>query len=146
MNQTSFLSQSTSEIRGSLVLPKMFKAYSNILLTVPRCSIFCGSFLLFVFVCHSVLSVPCSLLVTCWESSDRLAPLYGMFSCVFVSFPYGVLVHEWYLIESITDLCFFPCLIRQKHGCQGAWPVYLTYLCTNITSFKDPWCIYVKLS
>ena len=45
--------------------------------------LFCGSFLSFVFhVCHAVSSVPCSLVVTCWEISDLLALLYVIFSCV----------------------------------------------------------------
>ena len=33
-----------------------------------------------------------------------------MFSCVFFSFPYGVLGHVWYLIESIPDLAFLSIL------------------------------------
>ena len=39
-----------------------------------------------------------------------LVLLYVMFSCVFVTFPYGVLGQEevWYLIVLILDLCFFP--------------------------------------
>ena len=41
--------------------------------------------MLFVFhVCHAVLSVPCSLVVTCWEKADLLALLYVM---VFFSLP-----------------------------------------------------------
>ena len=48
--------------------------------------------MLFVFhVCQAVLSVPCSLVVTCWERADLLALLYVMFSCVFVTLPYGVI-------------------------------------------------------
>ena len=40
-------------------------------------------FLLFVFhVCHAVLSVPCSLVITCWERADLLALLCVMFSYV----------------------------------------------------------------
>ena len=61
-----------------------------------------------LFVLHAgpaVLSVPCSLVVTCWERAYLLALLYVMFSCVFVTFPYGVLVQMWYLIVSIPDLC-----------------------------------------
>ena len=53
--------------------------------TVPRWCFFCGPFLLFVFcfcLCHTVLSVPCSLVVTCLERTDLLALLYIMFSCV----------------------------------------------------------------
>ena len=34
-----------------------------------------------------------------------LALLYVMFSCAFVTFPYGFLGQVWYLIVSITDLC-----------------------------------------
>ena len=29
----------------------------------------------------------------------------SLFSCVFVTFPYGVLGQVWYLIVSIPDLC-----------------------------------------
>ena len=56
-------------------------------------------------VCHAFLSVHCSLVVTCWERADLLALLYVMFSCVFVTFPCGVLGRVWYLIVSIPDLC-----------------------------------------
>ena len=39
--------------------------------------------LLFVFrVCHAVLSVPCGLVVSCWERANLLALLCVMFSCV----------------------------------------------------------------
>ena len=63
---------------------------------------FCYLFL--VFVCqHAVLSVPCSLLVT-WEWADLLTRLCVMFSCVVVTFPYGVLWQVWYSIVSIPDI------------------------------------------
>ena len=63
----------------------------------------------FVFDCLIVfLSVLCSLVDTCWEMADLLALLYVMFSCVFVTFPYGILDQVWYLIESIPDLCLLP--------------------------------------
>ena len=79
------------------------------LLTVPKRSFLCGSFLLFMFpVCHSVLNVYCSLVATCWEGANLLAVLYVMFSCVFVTFPCGVLGQVWYLIVSIPDLCLLP--------------------------------------
>ena len=51
------------------------------------------------------MSVSCSLLVTCLERADLLALLHVMFSCIFVTFPYGVLGQVWYLIVSIPDLC-----------------------------------------
>ena len=53
--------------------------------------------MLFVFhVCHAVMSVPCSLVVICWEKADLLSLLFKMFPCVFVTFPYGVLGSVWY--------------------------------------------------
>ena len=39
--------------------------------------------MLFVFhLCHVVLSVPCSLVVTCWKRADLFALLYVVFYCV----------------------------------------------------------------
>ena len=51
------------------------------------------------------LSVPCSLVITEWERADLLALLCVMFSCVFVTFPYGVPSQVWYWIVLIPDLC-----------------------------------------
>ena len=68
--------------------------------------LFCGSFLLFVFqVCHVFLSVPCSLVVTCWERTDLLALLCVMVYCDVVTFLCGVLGQVWRLIASTSDLC-----------------------------------------
>ena len=86
----------------------MLKLSSNVLLTVPRRCFFCGSFLLFMFqvcLCYAVLSVPCSLVTTCWERADLLTLLCVMFLCVFVTFPYGVPGQVWYLTVSIPDPC-----------------------------------------
>ena len=47
-------------------------------------------------------------MVTFWERTDLLALLCVMFSCVFVTFPYGGLGQEWYLIVLIPDLCLLP--------------------------------------
>ena len=54
---------------------------------------FCGSFLLFVFrvcLCHTLLSVPFRLVVTCWERADLFTLFCVMFPCVcfFFSFSY----------------------------------------------------------
>ena len=62
-------------------------------------------YLCFVFVSHTALSVPCSLVVICWERADLLALLYVMFSCAFVTFPYDVLGQLWYLIVGIPECC-----------------------------------------
>ena len=80
------------------------------LLTVPRRCFFCGSFLLFMFhvcFCYAVLSVPCSLLITCWERTGHLSLLCVMLSCLFVTFPYGDLFRCCSLFASIPDLAFF---------------------------------------
>ena len=55
-------------------------------------------------LCYAVLSVPCSLVITCWEKVDLLAFLCVVFF-VFWHFPYGVLRQVRYLIVSIPDLC-----------------------------------------
>ena len=53
-------------------------------------------------------------MITCWERADLLALLCVMFSCVFVTFIYGVLYgvpgQVWHLIVSIPDLCLLPYL------------------------------------
>ena len=59
----------------------------NFLLTVTRRCFFCRSFLLFLFhirLHYTVLSIHCSLVVTCWERADVLALLCVMF-CMFLS-------------------------------------------------------------
>ena len=67
----------------------------------------CIIFFLFMYpVCHAYLSVHCSLVVTCLESTGLLALLYIMLYCVFVTFLYGVMGQVWYLIVSIPYLCF----------------------------------------
>ena len=93
-NTYLFVLNSTSEIRLRLVPSNMLSPPVMFLLTIPRRCFFCESFLLFVlcmFVCHrpTVLSAPCSLVVTCSERADYLVLLYVMFYCVFVTFPYG---------------------------------------------------------
>ena len=83
----------------------------------PPPSIFTGASFVdscsFIFVfrvclCLTVLSVPCSPVITCSEKADPLALLFVMFSCVFVTFPYGVPGQVWYWIVWIPDLCLCP--------------------------------------
>ena len=50
------------------------------------------------------LSVPCSLVITCWERADLLALLCVLISCIRVTFSYGVHFQVWYLIVSIPDI------------------------------------------
>ena len=87
--------------------------------------------LVFVFcvvLCRAVLSVPCSLVITCWDKGDLLVLLCVMFSCGFVTFPCGVLVHVWYLIVSIPDLCLLPYFY-----CCGRRPYLLVLLCVVVS-------------
>ena len=62
----------------------MYQPFSNFLTDRSKVVIFCISFLLFVFVyvCYTVLFVPCSLMVTCCDRADPLAFLFVMLSCV----------------------------------------------------------------
>ena len=78
-------------------------------LLIANIALRCGSFLLFMFhACHTVVSVHCSLVITCWERAGFLALLYVMFSCVIVTFSCGVLGQAWYFIVLIPDLCLLP--------------------------------------
>ena len=75
--------------------------------------------MLFTFrVCRVVSSVYCSLVVTCGERADLLAILCVMFSCVFVTFPCGVLFCR---IVSIPDLC----LLAYFHQASGLCSSYI---------------------
>ena len=53
---------------------------------------------------HTVLSVPCILVITCWEKAEHLALLCEMFPCVFVTFQYGVPGKVGYIFVSIPDI------------------------------------------
>ena len=79
--------------KGEVGRSNMFKSSSDCL--TDRSNVLRLLLIIFVicYLSHTVLSVPCSLVVTCWERADLLAHLYVMFSCVFVTFPYGVLRH-----------------------------------------------------
>ena len=68
-------------------------------------------------VYHAVLSVHCSLVVTCWKRAGPMALLIVVFSCVFVIFPCGVLDQVWYLIVSFPDLWLLPYSVHKgfKH-------------------------------
>ena len=58
-------------------------------------------------------TVPCTLVVICWEKFDLLALLCVMFSCVLVTFPYDVLGQGWYMIVSIPDFCLLPYIFKR---------------------------------
>ena len=83
-----------------LVLPS-----SNILTDRSKAVLLLWIFLFYVCLCYIVLSVSCSLVVTFWERVDFLALLYVIFSCVYVTFPYGILGQVCYFIVSVPELC-----------------------------------------
>ena len=57
-------------------------------------------FVIYVYLCYTVVSVPCSLMIICWEMADLLALL-----CVVCHFPLSVPGQLWYFIVSISDFC-----------------------------------------
>ena len=98
--------------KGEVGAIKNFKPSSILLFVCSKAVLL----LLILFVnCVLYLSVEQSCLfltalwsVTCWERTDLLALLYVVFSCVFVSFPYGALGQVWYLIVIIHYICLQP--------------------------------------
>ena len=76
-------------------------------MTVQRQCFFSGSFLLFVsvFVFVTVLSVACSIVITCLGRPDLFDLLFVVLSCNFVTFPNSSMGWVWYLIISIPDIC-----------------------------------------
>ena len=72
----------------------MFNPSSNFFTDCSKEVLLLWNLLSFVFhVClnSTVLFVPCSLEITCWERMDLLALLCAMFPCVFGIFPYGIM-------------------------------------------------------
>ena len=76
----------------------MFKLSSNFLTDCSKAAILLWILFVSCVSWHTVLSVACNIVVNCWERADLLTLLYGMFSCIFVTFSYGVLGQVWYLI------------------------------------------------
>ena len=70
--------------------------------------------------------------------SNLLTLLYVMFSCVFVTFPCGVLGQVWYLIVSIPDLCLLPYFIIKAADVYFK-AVILLFLVNCL--FMFPWCV-----
>ena len=61
------------------------------------------------------LSVPCSIVVTCWEKADLLALLYVMFSCVLsLSHIVSSVKVVFDFDVSIPDICLLPYLGNLK--------------------------------
>ena len=67
----------------------------------------------FVFVMLSFLFLA-ALWSPAGKGANRLALLYAIFSCVFVTFPHGVLGQVWYFIVLIPYLCLLPYFYEQN--------------------------------
>ena len=80
----------------------MYKAFSNFL--TDRSKAVLRLWIVNSVLCHTVSSIPCSLVVTSWERADLLALLYVMF----VTFLYDVVGQVWYLIVWIPDIFLLP--------------------------------------
>ena len=81
-----------------------------------------------------VMSISCSLVVTCWERAEHLAPFYVSFFCCHLPLPHRVLGHVRYLIASIPDLCL---LFYFAHG-QYAVPPMRLKPATLLSRLKHP--------
>ena len=65
-----------------------------------------------------------------------------MFSCLFVTFPYGGLGQVWYLIVSIPDHCLFPYFNRSKARSRICWE-FSSKTPTRISNkTKFIWCMW----
>ena len=75
---TGYLNHSTADL---IVLFSIIRLHSS------KAVFLCGPFFVnCVCLCHTYMSVSCSLLVSCWERADLLALLYVML-LVFCNFP-----------------------------------------------------------
>ena len=85
----------------------MFMPSSNFLTNHPKAPPFLWIWFDICGLCLSII-LSCLFLATLWSPAkgraDFLALLYVTFSCVFDTFPNGVLGQVWYLIVSISDL------------------------------------------
>ena len=88
-----------------------------------------------VFVCHTVLSVPCSLVVT-WPLGSLVCDVFMCFRVHLPFFPYGVLGQVWYSIVSIPDLCLLAYFYTMTYGSISTATLYLYGLFKCIVLFS----------
>ena len=101
-------------IKGEIGTVNMFKPSSDIF--AVRDNAECGSFLLYMFhvyLCYAVLSVPCSLVITCCERADILALLRFVFACVLSLYHmlfrvrYGTWLYRFLIFAFLSTLRIF---------------------------------------
>ena len=78
-----------------------------------------------VYLCYAALSAPCSLVISCWERLDVLCLLVVVFSCVFVTFLYGLyrLLIFAFLSSVVSSKCMIM-IIMSPHPEDGGYIVY----------------------
>ena len=100
------------------------------------------------FSCLSLLCcIVCSL-----QPNGHLLEMCVVFSCILVNFPYGVLDQVWYLIVSITNLCFslyfysflFPVFTKQdiklfSHSSPSHHPRLYNKPFFGLAFYMPPW-------
>ena len=77
-----YVSWSSSKLRVKLVPLNMLKPpviFTDRSMAGLLLWILLVIFMLRVCLCYTVLSVPCSLVITCWERANLLALLFGSF-------------------------------------------------------------------
>ena len=92
------------------------------------------------FCVSCVWSVPCSLVVIRWERDDLLALLRLMSSCVFVTFPNGVLDQcgTWlYRFLIFAFFLTFKCMIKPLRTLCWLYSNFIMSLRSDVCSF---WC------
>ena len=105
-----------------------------------------------VCLCYAVLSVPCSIVITCWDRADLLALLCVVF-LVFLSFSHAVFWVRcgtwlyWFLIFAFLILwkveeknrrIIFTSFFSAPGKCCGEF----NERCCTSTSSGTPWCEY----
>ena len=120
-NQTSICFDSTSEIRVRFVPSSMFKPSNNFHTDRSKVVLLLWIIFAVCISCHTVLSVPCSLVDTCWERADLLALLYAMFSCVFVTSRCSIWLYRFLIFAVVLTLLLIVASIAFENCVFGPW-------------------------
>ena len=103
-----------------------FVVYNCEFVTFPLISwVSCGTWLYRFLIFAALLVFSLARMEASWERADLLALFCVMFSCVFVTFPCGVLGQLWYLIVSLPDFCTLTYFFFSSHGgfLGKCWPI-----------------------
>ena len=82
-----------------------------------NCASFVDLFVICVCLCHTDMSVSCSLVVTYWERADLFGLLYVMFSLYYCHFPTWCAVSV--VVLDCIDLCLLPYFVTYLKVCDN---------------------------